>query len=64
MSGTGSGLPGSLPSKPLGLDTYAEADRFYSYRRATHLGEADYGRQASLIGLPLKFDLTPSRSGA
>ncbi len=36
----------------LDLDTYAEADRFYSYRRATHRGEADYGRQASLIGLP------------
>ena len=36
----------------LNLDTYAEADRFYSYRRATHRGEADYGRQASLIGLP------------
>jgi len=36
----------------LHLDTYAEPDRFYSYRRATHRGEADYGRQASLIGLP------------
>ena len=36
----------------LSLDTYADADRFYSYRRATHAGEADYGRQASLIGLP------------
>ena len=35
----------------LGLDTYADADRFYSYRRATHRGEADYGRQISLIGL-------------
>ncbi len=35
----------------LGLDTYADADRFFSYRRATHLGEADYGRQISLIGL-------------
>jgi YfiH family protein len=35
----------------LKMDTYAERDRFYSYRRATHLGEADYGRQASLIGL-------------
>jgi hypothetical protein len=35
----------------LELDTYADADRFYSYRRATHLGEADYGRQVSLIGL-------------
>ena len=34
----------------LGLDTYGQADRFYSYRRATHGGEADYGRQISLIG--------------
>ena len=36
----------------LGLDTYADAVRFYSYRRATHRSEADYGRQVSLIGLP------------
>jgi YfiH family protein len=36
----------------LGLDTYADADRFYSYRRATHRGEPAYGRQVSLIGLP------------
>jgi copper oxidase (laccase) domain-containing protein len=36
----------------LNLDTYADANRFYSYRRATHRGEADYGRQASLIALP------------
>jgi YfiH family protein len=35
----------------LRLDTYADEDRFYSYRRATHRGEADYGRQVSLIGL-------------
>ena len=35
----------------VGLDTYALADRFYSYRRATHRGEANYGRQISLIGL-------------
>ena len=34
-----------------GLDTYAEPDRFYSYRRATHRGEPDYGRQLSLIAL-------------
>jgi YfiH family protein len=34
------------------LDTYAEPDRFYSYRRATHRGEADYGRQLSAIALP------------
>ena len=36
----------------LGLDTYADPARFYSYRRATHRGEPDYGRQVSLIGLP------------
>ena len=36
----------------LHLDTYGDAARFYSYRRATHRGEADYGRQVSLIGLP------------
>jgi hypothetical protein len=35
----------------LGLDTYAEEARFYSFRRATHRGEADYGRQISVIGL-------------
>jgi polyphenol oxidase len=36
----------------LGLDTYADPDRFYSYRRSTHRGEPDYGRQISLIALP------------
>ena len=35
----------------LGLDTYANPARFYSYRRATHEGAPDYGRQLSLIGL-------------
>jgi YfiH family protein len=35
----------------LGQDTYSQADIFYSYRRATHLGEPTYGRQISLIGL-------------
>ena len=35
----------------LALDTYAEPDRFFSYRRATHRSEPDYGRQISLIGL-------------
>ncbi|MBW8755700.1 MAG: peptidoglycan editing factor PgeF [Sphingomonadales bacterium] len=35
----------------LGLDTYAAPQRFYSFRRATHLGEPAYGRQISLIGL-------------
>ncbi|MBS0504561.1 MAG: peptidoglycan editing factor PgeF [Proteobacteria bacterium] len=36
----------------LGLDTYADEDRFFSFRRATHRGEPDYGRQIALIGLP------------
>ena len=36
----------------LGLDTYSDPDRFYSFRRATHCGEPDYGRQISLIALP------------
>ncbi|MBS0254381.1 MAG: peptidoglycan editing factor PgeF [Proteobacteria bacterium] len=35
----------------LGLDTYADPARFYSFRRATHRSEADYGRQIALIGL-------------
>jgi purine-nucleoside/S-methyl-5'-thioadenosine phosphorylase / adenosine deaminase len=35
----------------LRLDTYADPDRFFSYRRATHGGEPNYGRQISLIGL-------------
>ena len=36
----------------LNLDTYADPDRFFSYRRASHRGEADYGRQLSAIGIP------------
>ena len=35
----------------LHLDTYADAERFYSYRRSTHRGQADYGRQLSAIAL-------------
>ena len=35
----------------LGLDTYADEARFFSYRRATHRGEPSYGRQISVIGL-------------
>jgi YfiH family protein len=36
----------------LNLDTYANTDRFFSYRRATHRGQADYGRQLSAIAIP------------
>ena len=35
----------------LGLDTYADEQRFYSYRRATHRGEAVYGRLVAAIAL-------------
>ena len=35
----------------LGLDTYSEPDRFFSYRRSTHLKEPDYGRLISAIAL-------------
>ncbi len=38
----------------LGLCTYADPERFFSYRRMTHLGEADYGRLVAAI--------TPARS--
>ena len=41
-------------SEALGLDTYSDAERFYSYRRSTHLGEPSYGRQISMIGLSAK----------
>jgi hypothetical protein len=35
----------------LGLDTYADEARFFSYRRSTHRGEADYGRLIAAIAL-------------
>lgn len=35
----------------LGEDTYSQPERFFSYRRSCHQGEADYGRQISIIGL-------------
>ncbi|NJM33793.1 MAG: peptidoglycan editing factor PgeF [Rhodomicrobium sp.] len=35
----------------LGLCTYADESLFFSYRRATHRGEPDYGRQISAIVL-------------
>lgn len=34
-----------------GIDTYADEARWFSYRRTTHRGEPDYGRQLSLISL-------------
>jgi len=35
----------------LGLCTYAEPERFFSYRRTTKLGEPDYGRHINAIAL-------------
>ena len=43
---------GVTRAQALGLDTYSDPARFFSYRRATHKGEGDYGRQLSLIALP------------
>ena len=51
----GAGVP--LPHA-VSQDTYSArreddgAFEYYSYRRATHRHEANYGRQISLIGLP------------
>jgi YfiH family protein len=35
----------------LGLDTYDDEARFFSYRRKTHRGEVDYGRLVSAVAL-------------
>jgi polyphenol oxidase len=54
-------LPGFIKSRleaaeiksveDLALCTYAEPDRFFSYRRTTHRGEPDYGRHINAIAL-------------
>jgi YfiH family protein len=35
----------------IGLCTYADPERFFSYRRTTHSAEADYGRHVNAIAL-------------
>jgi copper oxidase (laccase) domain-containing protein len=40
-----------VTAQGLGRCTYAEEDLFFSYRRATHRKEPDYGRQVSAIVL-------------
>ncbi len=42
---------GVTHSEWIGGDTYAEADRFFSNRRAFHRGEEDYGRLLSAVVL-------------
>ncbi|MBT4490901.1 MAG: polyphenol oxidase, partial [Rhodospirillaceae bacterium] len=44
-------LLGLGPSHDLALDTYADDELFYSYRRSCHRDESDYGRQISAIAL-------------
>lgn len=41
-----------IAAEDLGLDTCADPQRFFSYRRTTLAGESDYGRQISAILLP------------
>ena len=42
---------GIVNFEDLGLCTYAEPARFFSYRRATRVGEPDYGRHINAIAL-------------
>lgn len=36
----------------VGRDTFSQVVRYHSHRRSTHAGEANYGRQISMIALP------------
>lgn len=45
------GRAGVVQAEWIGADTYADAGRFYSNRRALHRGEADFGRLLSAISL-------------
>ncbi len=40
---------GVVHVEDLGLDTYGDEDRFFSYRRSTHRKEQDYGRLVAAI---------------
>ena len=40
-----------VQAENLDICTYADADRFFSYRRTTHAREPDYGRQISAISI-------------
>jgi YfiH family protein len=42
---------GLANTEPLSVCTYARESEFFSFRRATHRGEKDYGRQVSAIVL-------------
>lgn len=40
-----------IAAEGVGICTYADPERFFSYRRMTHAGEPDYGRQISAIAI-------------
>lgn len=44
-------MKAGLRAENLDMDTYPDSKRFFSYRRTTHAGEADYGRQISAIAI-------------
>jgi YfiH family protein len=44
-------LAAGVAADDMRLCTYADAERFYSYRRATHQSESDYGRLLSAIAI-------------
>lgn len=48
-------MASGITAESLGLCTYPDADRFFSYRRTTHAHEDDYGRQISAIALEDTF---------
>lgn len=45
---------GLSQASSLAMDTYADAAKFFSYRRSTHHHEKDYGRQISVVMLKTK----------
>jgi copper oxidase (laccase) domain-containing protein len=44
-------LAAGVRAESLGLCTYPDSERFFSYRRTTHRQEPDYGRQISAIAI-------------
>ncbi|MFD1747094.1 peptidoglycan editing factor PgeF [Rhizobium helianthi] len=44
-------IDAGIRAENLAIDTYPDAARFFSYRRTTHAGEPDYGRQISAIAI-------------
>ncbi len=49
LANSGIGMVEDTPA-----DTYADEDKYYSYRRSTHRAEPDYGRQISAISIKIQ----------